>query len=161
MGGRADPINSKGLQHYVQFVDDLIDAGIIPMVTLYQWDLPQKLQDRYGGLLDKDEFVADFSNYARIVFKALSPKVKHWMTFTEPWNISISGYVTGVYAPGRCSDREKSPVGDSAREGWIVGHNILIAHGAAVKIYREEFKSWTNGEIGLTVNGKYIQDTVA
>jgi hypothetical protein len=36
-GGRDDPVNETGLKHYVDFVDDLLAAGIVPMVTLYHW----------------------------------------------------------------------------------------------------------------------------
>lgn len=153
-GGRNDPVNEKGLQHYVQFVDDLLQAGIQPMITLYQWDLPETLQQRYGGLLDKENFVADFAHYARTVFSALSPKVKIWMTFTEPWIVSVFGYNRGVFAPGRSSDRSTAPEGDSSRECWIAGHNILLAHATAVEIYREEFKPKDGGEIGITLNCK-------
>ncbi|PGH06216.1 hypothetical protein AJ79_06604 [Helicocarpus griseus UAMH5409] len=155
LGGRNDPINEKGLQHYVKFVDDLLAAGITPMITLLHWDLPDELNKRYGGYLNKAEFVADYANYARVVFKALSPKVKHWITFNEPWCSSILGYNTGLFAPGRCSDRTKSPEGDSSREPWIVGHSLLVAHGAAVKIFREEFKPQYGGEIGITLNGDW------
>lgn len=123
------------------------------MVTLFHWDVPDALDKRYGGLLNKDEFVADFANYARIMFDAL-PKVKHWITFNEPFCSSVLGYSVGCFAPGRTSDRSKSKEGDSSRECWIVGHNILIAHGTAVKIYREEFKPRDMGEIGITLNGK-------
>lgn len=124
------------------------------MITLFHWDLPDELDKRYGGFLNKEEWVADYSNYARVVFKALSAKVKHWITFNEPWCTSILGYATGFFAPGHTSDRSKSKVGDSSRECWIVGHNILVAHGAAVKIYREEFKKRDGGEIGITLNGE-------
>jgi beta-glucosidase len=125
------------------------------MITLFHWDLPQGLEDRYGGMLNKEEFKADFAHYARTMFQAI-PKCKHWITFNEPWCSSILGYNTGLFAPGHTSDRTKSPVGDSSRECWIVGHNILIAHGAAVKVYREEFKPTNGGEIGITLNGDAV-----
>ncbi|GCB24274.1 beta-glucosidase 1B [Aspergillus awamori] len=157
LGGRNDPINDKGVQHYVKFVDDLLAAGITPLVTLFHWDLPDALDKRYGGLLNKEEFVADFANYARVMFRALGSKVKHWITFNEPWCSSVLGYNVGQFAPGRTSDRSKSAEGDSSRECWIVGHNILVAHGAAVKIYREEFKSRDGGEIGITLNGDWAE----
>jgi len=133
-------------------VDDLLAEGITPFVTLFHWDLPDALDKRYGGLLNKEEFVADFANYARVLFEAM-PKVQYWITFNEPWCSSILGYNTGLFAPGHTSDRSKSPVGDSSRECWIVGHNFLLAHGTAVKIYREEFKPKNGGEIGITLNG--------
>ncbi|KAH6660811.1 family 1 glycosyl hydrolase [Truncatella angustata] len=154
LGGRNDPVNQKGLDHYVKFVDDLLDAGITPFITLYHWDAPDELDKRYGGLLNRTEFPLDFENYARIVFKAI-PKCKNWITFNEPWCSSILGYSTGYFAPGHTSDRTKSPVGDSAREPWIVGHNLLVAHGRAVKVYRDEFKPTNGGQIGITLNGDY------
>lgn len=154
LGGRNDPINQKGLNFYLKFVDDLHGAGITPLVTLFHWDLPDALHQRYGGMLNKEEFVADFTNYARVVFDALGPKVKHWITFNEPWCSAVLGYNTGVFAPGRTSDQTKSPEGDSSRECWIVGHNILVAHGAAVKVYREEFRERNGGEVGITLNGE-------
>ena len=153
LGGRNDPINQKGLDFYVKLVDDLLAAGITPMVTLFHWDVPDALDQRYGGLLNKAEFVADYARYAEVVFEAMGSRVKHWVTFNEPWCSSILGYSIGLFAPGRTSDRSKSEVGDSSTEPWIVGHNILVAHGAAVKIYREEFKQKDGGEIGITLNG--------
>jgi beta-glucosidase len=68
----------------------------------------------------------------------------------------VLGYNIGVFAPGHTSDRSKSAVGDSSREPWIVGHNILIAHAHAVKVYREEFQPQLKGEIGITLNGMLV-----
>jgi len=152
LGGRDDPVNQAGLGFYVKFVDDLLDAGITPMITLFHWDLPDGLDKRYGGLLSKEEFPLDFAHYAKVMFEAI-PKCKHWITFNEPWCSSVLGYNTGLHAPGRTSDRTKSAEGDSSRECWQVGHNILLAHGHAVKVYREEFKPKNGGEIGITLNG--------
>ncbi len=153
LGGRGDPVNQKGIDFYVTFVDALLAAGITPFVTLFHWDLPDALEKRYGGLLNREEFPLDFEHYARTMFTAL-PKVTHWITFNEPWCSSILGYNTGFFAPGRTSNRSKSAVGDSAREPWQVGHNFLIAHGRAVRAYRTDFKPTSNGgEIGITLNG--------
>lgn len=33
LGGRLDPINSKGIEYYSNFIDALIDAGITPFVV--------------------------------------------------------------------------------------------------------------------------------
>ena len=37
----------------------------------------------------------------------------------EPWCISVLGYGRGVFAPGRSSDRDRSPEGDSSTEPWM------------------------------------------
>ncbi|THU82827.1 glycoside hydrolase family 1 protein [Dendrothele bispora CBS 962.96] len=155
LGGRNDPVNPKGIEFYSKLIDKLLENGIVPFVTLYHWDLPQTLHDRYGGWLNKEEIVKDYARYARVCFESWGDRVKHWLTMNEPWCISILGYGRGVFAPGRSSDRERSQEGDSSREPWIVGHSVLLAHASAVKVYREEFKAKQKGQIGITLNGDW------
>lgn len=155
LGGRNDPVNPAGIAFYKKFVDDLLDNGIEPMITLFHWDVPEGIDKRYGGLLNRTEFPLDFAHYARTVFEAI-PRCKHWITHNEPWCSSILGYNTGLFAPGRTSDRTKSKEGDSSTECWIVGHNLLVAHGRAVKVYRDEFKARDGGQIGITLNGDAV-----
>ncbi|KAG6810236.1 Beta-glucosidase 1B [Tricholoma furcatifolium] len=155
LGGRGDPINQEGVKFYSDFIDALREKGIVPFVTLYHWDLPQALHDRYGGWLNKEEIVQDFANYAKVCFDAFGDRVKHWLTLNEPWCVAILGYGRGVFAPGRSSDRERSPEGDSSTEPWIVGHNLIIAHAKAVKLYRESYKPTQGGQIGITLNGDW------
>ncbi|KAG2085397.1 glycoside hydrolase family 1 protein [Suillus discolor] len=134
LGGRNDPVNPR---------------------TLYHWDLPQALHDRYGGWLNKNEIVQDYVHYAKVCFQALGDRVKHWLTVNEPWCVSILGYGKGIFAPGRSSDRERSPEGDSSTEPWIVGHNVILSHAYAVRLYRKEFKAVQGGQIGITLNGDW------
>ncbi|PPQ79038.1 hypothetical protein CVT25_002347 [Psilocybe cyanescens] len=155
LGGRNDPVNPKGIEFYSNFIDLLLENGITPFVTLYHWDLPQALHDRYKGWLNKDEIVKDYTNYARICFESFGDRVKHWLTINEPWCVAILGYGRGVFAPGRSSDRERSPEGDSSTEPWIVGHSIILAHAHAVQLYRTQFKPTQKGEIGITLNGDW------
>ena len=76
-------INEAGVAHYQRFVDDLIEAGIEPMVTLFHWDMPQALEDR-GGWLSRDS-IDWFRNYARVVREALGDRVSKFITFNEPF----------------------------------------------------------------------------
>ncbi|KAF9531231.1 glycoside hydrolase family 1 protein [Crepidotus variabilis] len=155
LGGRNDPVNPKGIEYYNGFINGLLENGIIPFLTLYHWDLPQALHDRYGGWLNKDEVVKDYTNYAKVCFEAFGDRVKHWLTINEPWCVAILGYGRGVFAPGRSSDRQRSPEGNSSTEPWIVGHHIILAHAHAVKVYREQFKPTQKGQIGITLNGDW------
>ncbi|KAI0945484.1 Beta-glucosidase 1A [Taiwanofungus camphoratus] len=137
IGGRNDPINDEGIAFYKGLVEELLNNGITPFVTLYHWDLPQGLHDRYGGWLNKEEIIQDY-----VCFTAFGSLVKNWITHNEPWVISVLGYYQGRFAPGHKSDAES----------WIVAHNLILAHAYAVKLYRDEFKAVQGGQIGITLD---------
>jgi beta-glucosidase len=129
-------VNEAGLAFYERLVDTLIANGIEPLCTLYHWDMPAALDDR-GGWLNRDS--ADwFADYARIMFERLDGRVKKWVTLNEPWVVTDGGYLHGALAPGH----------KNMFEAPIASHNIMRAHGAAVKVYREVGAH----EIGLVVN---------
>lgn len=141
------------MDHYVRFCDALLEAGIEPVITLSHWDVPAELERRYGGPRDGTQFPLDFERFARLAFGALYPRCKRWVTFNEPWCTAVLGYSVGVFAPGRTSDRSRSAEGDGATEPWIVGHTLLVAHGRAVRAFREIRKEEHGGEIGIVLNG--------
>ncbi|KAI5118432.1 hypothetical protein M0805_009710 [Coniferiporia weirii] len=151
-GGRDDSVNEKGIEYYSNLIDALIAAGIKPFITLYHWDLPQTLHDRYGGWLKKDEITKDFTNYAKLCFERFGDRVKDWITFNEPFIVAVLGYGYGNFAPGRSSNRNKSKEGDSSTEPWIVAHNLILSHASAVALYRSSYQSSQNGQIGITLN---------
>jgi beta-glucosidase len=151
-GSRLDNTNPAGLKFYSDVIDELVRNNITPFVTLLHWDVPQGIVEKYGGFLNKTEFAADYEHYARIAFKTYGDRVKHWLTFNEPWVSAKLGYGYGGKAPGRCSDRAKCSEGDSSTEPWIVGHSILLAHGRAVKAYRTDFQPSQKGQISITLN---------
>lgn len=129
-------VNQAGLDFYSRLVDELLENGIEPLVTLFHWDLPAALDDR-GGWLNRD--CADwFAEYGTTLYRALDGRVKKWATINEPWVVTDGGYLHGALAPGHRS-RYEAP---------IAAHNLMRAHGAAVQAYRAEGRH----EIGLVVN---------
>ena len=68
-------VNLEGIAFYDRLIDALIANDIVPMVTLYHWDLPQVLQEKYKGWESK-EVVADFVNYSEICFKFFGDRIK-------------------------------------------------------------------------------------
>ncbi|MDD4688390.1 MAG: GH1 family beta-glucosidase [Eubacteriales bacterium] len=119
-------INPKGIEFYNNLINELIDAGIEPYITLYHWDYPQALFEKGGWL--NPESPKWFEEYAKTVAENFSDRVKNFITFNEPICFVGLGYVTGSQAPGLKS---------SPRDVTRIGHNVLIAHGLGVKVLRE------------------------
>ncbi|KAL5043772.1 hypothetical protein BDW71DRAFT_199500 [Aspergillus fruticulosus] len=157
LGGADDPVNEQGIKYYQDLVDELLKNGITPFVTLFHWDVPQALEDRYGGMLNQERFVPDFLRYARVCFERLGPQVRHWITFNEPGVYSLAGYAAGVHAPARSSFRDLNEEGNSSTEPFIVGHTELVAHGHVSKLYREKFQPQQKGTIGITLHGNWSE----
>lgn len=131
------PVNAKGLDFYERLVDELLDAGIVPWLTLHHWDMPQALEEQ-GGWTNRD--IADrFADYALSVHDALGDRVQHWTTMNEPWCSSFLSYTAGVHAPGRTS----------IRDGLLASHHLLLAHGRAVQALRDRAPGL---DLGITLN---------
>ncbi|KAK3935847.1 beta-glucosidase-11 [Diplogelasinospora grovesii] len=153
LGGRNDPVNEKGIAFYNELIDRLVARNIEPVVTLYHWDAPQAIYDRYEAFLNTEEFRADFERYARLCFSRFGSRVKKWVTFNEPYIISIFAHLNGTLAPGRC--REAGT--DVKTEPWRVGHTAIVSHAAVVEIYAEEFRPSQHGEISIVLNGHFYE----
>ncbi|MED6164526.1 hypothetical protein PIB30_090980 [Stylosanthes scabra] len=44
-------VNPLGVKFYNELIDEILSNGLTPFVTLFHWDLPQALEDEYGGFL--------------------------------------------------------------------------------------------------------------
>lgn len=94
LGGADDPVNEQGIQYYNNLIDELLANGLTPFVTLFHWDIPQELEDRYGGMLNQERYTPDFLRYARLCFERFGDRVKHWITYNEPGVYTLAGYVS-------------------------------------------------------------------
>lgn len=143
-------INQAGVDHYNKLIDAVLAKGIEPYVTLYHWDLPQALDDKYKGWLDR-QIINDFATYAETCFQKFGDRVKHWITFNEPHTFTIQGYDVGLQAPGRCSILLHlfCRAGNSATEPYIVAHNVLLTHSKVADIYRKKYKAKQGGSLGI------------
>jgi len=130
-------VNQKGLDYYKRLLDELDANGIIPNGTVYHWDLPHAL-DLKGGWCNRD-VVQWYADYASILFREFGDRIPLWATINEPIATYI-GYSGGHLAPSR---------GDEA-SGRQANHNLLLAHGEAVRRFRQE--NLKNSKVGIVVD---------
>ncbi|OVA15653.1 Glycoside hydrolase [Macleaya cordata] len=151
-------VNQKGLNYYNNLINELISYGIEAHVTLSQFDLPQALQDEYGGLLSR-KIIGDFTAYADICFKEFGDRVKSWMTFSEPNIQTVMGNDIGIIPPGHCSYPFgiNCSKGNSTTEPYIAAHNIILSHAAAAKLYRDKYQEKQRGQIGITLLAFWLE----
>ena len=146
--GRTDYVNAEGVAFYKTLFQLLKSKGITPLVTLFHWDLPQTFEDEYEGWLSRKS-IEDFANFADFCF-ATFPEVSKWITFNEALTFIGEGYTDGIFAPGRCADRERCEKGDSVTEPFLAAHHVLLAHAAAVEKFKVRFPVKGDREIGMT-----------
>jgi len=122
----SGPVNELGIAHYNDVIDTCIQYNITPMATLYHWDMPAILQNKYGGWLG-EEVVGDFTEYARVAYGRFGDRVKHWFTINEPIVI--------------CTQQYPMPDGywrnfsiPKIEQQFVCGRNILLAHAEAYRL---------------------------
>lgn len=123
-------VNEAGIDFYRRLVDTLLEHGITPHATLFHWDSPQALEDRYGSWRSR-EMASDFADYVTAVVSRLGDRITHWMTLNEICCFTHMGYGVGrvpVHAPGT--------VVDSRKQVWQTSHHALLAHGMGCQAIR-------------------------
>jgi beta-glucosidase len=133
-GGKGHA-NREGVAFYDRLLDELLAAGIRPMVTLYHWDTPQELQQA-GGWMSKDT-AKRLGDFATLAAEAFGDRVDKWVTINEPATVTLNGYALGIHAPGEALLFDALPS----------VHHQLLGHGYAVQALRAV---GVKGEVGMT-----------
>lgn len=139
--------NRKGLDFYKRLLTRLKEKGITTFVTLYHWDLPQHLEDR-GGWLNR-ETAYRFADYADLMSRELAGTVDAWATLNEPWCSAYLGYGNGHHAPGLANGRFATQA----------MHHLLLAHGLALPVLRENDPSSQKGIVANIGRGTPNSDS--
>jgi beta-glucosidase len=138
----------------------VLSAGIEPFATLYHWDLPQALEDRYGGWRSK-ETVNAFAEYAGYVAEQLGDRVRHFFTINEFRTFVESGY-QGLDVPmagGQTIHIGAAP-GVELPDGDLnqVRHHAVLGHGLAVQAIRA--RGPADAKVGFAENGRWAVPAV-
>ncbi|KAK6484922.1 lactase-phlorizin hydrolase-like [Huso huso] len=144
--GFKESLNEHGVDYYNKLIDSLLDSQIQPIVTLFHWDLPQTLQDLGGW---QNESIVDvFADYADLCFARFGDRVKVWITFSEPWEVSSAGYGTGQHPPG---------ISDPVIAYYQVAHIMLKAHARGWHVYNNKYRTQQGGKVGIALNSDWAE----
>jgi len=128
-------INQEGIRFYHNVIDECLENGITPYITLYHWDLPQALEDEGGWT--SFSINAAFNAFVSICALEFGDKVKNWIIINEPFGFTSLGYMLGVHAPGRTG----------LSNFFSAVHHTALAQAEGGKILRAEI---SKANIGTT-----------
>lgn len=114
-------VNQKGLDFYNNLINELVKHGIEPIATLYHYDMPVWVDEKYNGWYDRG-IIDAFDQYARTCFREFGDRVKYWLSINEQ-NMQICyGDWLGV----------AKNLDTWFHDKWKVNHIMNLCHAKAV-----------------------------
>lgn len=123
-------VNEAGVDFYQRLVDCLRDNGITPHATLFHWDSPQALEERYGSWRSR-EMAKDYADYVAAVVSRLGDRVTDWMTINE-----IPCFTHMAYAVNAIPAHAPGTTVRTPKEVWQTSHHAILAHGMGCQAIR-------------------------
>lgn len=118
--------NQEGIDFYNNLINELIDANITPIVTLYHYDMPVWVDDKYNGWYGRG-IIDSFDQYVRTCFKEFGDRVKYWLAINEQNMQIVYGDWLGVSKGSTNWFKDK----------WEVNHIMNLCHAKAVNACHE------------------------
>ena len=116
-------VNKEGIAFYHRLIDECLQLGLVPYVTLYHWDLPQDLQKNGGWA--SHQMGKWFSRFVTVCADEFGGKVKNWIILNEPMGFTSLGYMLGMHAPGKTGLRNFLPAVHNAALCQAEGGRIV------------------------------------
>lgn len=120
-------VNQKGIDFYHALIDELLANGIEPIPTLYHYDMPMALVEKYDGWISRQS-IYDFEAFARLMFKEYGSKVKKWISINEQ-SIIVQYWTKKNYIPEKYLN--------APRMRYQINHHMHLADKLAAKLCHE------------------------
>lgn len=127
-------INPKGVAHYHEVIDCCLEHHIEPVVTLYHFDLPNALQEKYKGWVDR-RCIDAFVRYCEVCYKEYGKKVKYFLTINEQ-NMMVIFDMAGY---------------KDEKEKYQANHHMLVASAKAMISCHKMTGAWIAPAPNITV----------
>lgn len=122
----GEQVNEAGLQFYDRIIDGCIAYGIEPFPTLYHFEMPQALVDRFGGWKSR-ACVDAYVRYASICFQRWKGKVRYWGTINEQMIAAAASDLNG--------NKEQDPQ-QKMRDMYQMNYHMSLAEKRAIALLR-------------------------
>jgi len=111
----------KEWQHYRDYIQELLDQDLEPILNLWHWTMPAWFTDKGG--FEKRKNIKYFERFVKKVCEEVQIKdIKYVLTMNEPNNYAMFGYLTGEWPPSYKNKGLKF---------LKVYYNLAVAHNRA------------------------------
>lgn len=131
-------VNEKGITFYSNLIDELLKHDIVPLITMYHFDLPYELEKK-GGWSNRATIDA-FVKYCEILFERFGDRVKNWLTINEQNMMILHGQAIGTSIL-------------SQKELYQQNHHMLLAEAKVTNLCHEMVP---DAKIGPAPNISYV-----
>lgn len=131
-------LDQDGVDFYNNYINELVNNQIEPIINLYHFDMPAELMTKYGGFESK-HVVDLFVQFATHCFLLFGDRVKYFTVFNEPIVPVEGGYFYDFHYPNKIDPKL----------GIQVAYNSILAQAKVISAYRS---LKLDGEIGTTLN---------
>jgi len=80
--GDDEKPNEEGLKFYDELINEIIDNGMEPMITISHYEMPVNLTLKYRGWYQK-ETIDFFERYGKVLFDRYHDRVKLWINVNQ------------------------------------------------------------------------------
>lgn len=122
--GRGE-VNQKGVAHYHKVIDLCLSCQIVPVVTLFHFDLPYALEAEGGW--SNPATIDAFEEFAKVVFKEYGGKVPYFLSINEQNVMILHGAVIGTNLSAK----------DQWKELYQQNHYMQLAQARATILCHE------------------------
>ncbi|MEG0592176.1 MAG: glycoside hydrolase family 1 protein [Coprobacillus sp.] len=120
--------NESGLAFYDDLLDEMLELGIEPVVTVSHYEMPLNLAVQYSGWYNR-RTIDFFTKYCETVFKRYKDKVKYWILVNQI-NLIVHESFNHLGIPS-------DSVEDLKQAKWQGVHHELVACARATKIAKQ------------------------
>lgn len=136
-------VNPAGIEFYNNVINECLKYNIIPLVTMFHFDMPAAL-DKKGGWSNRESIVW-FENFARVLFENFGDRVKYWLTINEQNCLVLEGDIIGTM--------NLNPGDNKYKVAFQQNHHMLVAQAKAMILCH---KMLPDAKIGPAPNISYV-----